>query len=450
MYGGIGLRTPRGSATNGYIQRNLGYVKPREKVDYRREERHAPGQKKPSKDILEHDWKRQVENRVAEWAEAEGLSERTDLSELEVAELLDKKYQELLKDGDGGRGRAEFERARPLDTHGRGLRKEEEQRKLAQAFGIDTGAYTEGDAFNADVQEERKQDRIKERIEREKMRILRQEREAEERAGRRRRGREGSVSSGSDSSDWEGGRRRSRDRGYRRDDRRSDRRNDRREDRRYRRDDRDDERRRGGRDERARRRDRYEGRSRRRRYDSESEESEDDRDRGRGGAAAGSRKRPREREQAEVIGESRKRARQEVKTGAAVARDIPWGGNGRGCPNRSNPFHKCVSWCEKRWGAGESKEGEKHGSSSSPVPSRRRSSPSPPPPRRSASPARGRRSIGKDEPLAKSPSNSPPPRRQERAPLSPETRARMRNVSLSPVSSSGDDSSPSPRRRRRS
>jgi hypothetical protein len=28
MYNGIGLQTPRGSGTSGYVQKNLSYVKP--------------------------------------------------------------------------------------------------------------------------------------------------------------------------------------------------------------------------------------------------------------------------------------------------------------------------------------------------------------------------------------------------------------------------------------
>ena len=37
MYNGVGLQSVRGTATNGYVQRNLAHVKPRTKVDYNKE-----------------------------------------------------------------------------------------------------------------------------------------------------------------------------------------------------------------------------------------------------------------------------------------------------------------------------------------------------------------------------------------------------------------------------
>jgi len=39
MYNGIGLPTPRGSGTSGYIQRNLAYIKPsfKGKADFAKE-----------------------------------------------------------------------------------------------------------------------------------------------------------------------------------------------------------------------------------------------------------------------------------------------------------------------------------------------------------------------------------------------------------------------------
>ncbi len=66
MYNGIGLTTPRGSGTNGYVQRNFAAVKNRkEKVEYKsdadlaRLERSLHQQ--PNQEILEHEWKRKIE-----------------------------------------------------------------------------------------------------------------------------------------------------------------------------------------------------------------------------------------------------------------------------------------------------------------------------------------------------------------------------------------------------
>lgn len=66
MYNGIGLQTPRGSGTNGYIQSNKFFVKPRTNKVADATNSFEPGQgtaglsKKPNKDILEHDRKRQI------------------------------------------------------------------------------------------------------------------------------------------------------------------------------------------------------------------------------------------------------------------------------------------------------------------------------------------------------------------------------------------------------
>ena len=66
MYNGIGLTTPRGSGSNGFVQRNIAAVRTRkEKVDYKTEEQLARLdkmiEKKPNKEILEHQWKRKIE-----------------------------------------------------------------------------------------------------------------------------------------------------------------------------------------------------------------------------------------------------------------------------------------------------------------------------------------------------------------------------------------------------
>lgn len=67
MYNGIGLQTPRGSGTNGYIQTNKFFVRPKTgKVaestrGFEEDQGTAGVSKKPNKDILEHDRKRQIE-----------------------------------------------------------------------------------------------------------------------------------------------------------------------------------------------------------------------------------------------------------------------------------------------------------------------------------------------------------------------------------------------------
>ena len=68
MSDNVGLSTPRGSGTSGYVQRNLAHVRPRDyAAPYPKDldaARHRPRQ--PDKAILEHDRKREVEVKVFE------------------------------------------------------------------------------------------------------------------------------------------------------------------------------------------------------------------------------------------------------------------------------------------------------------------------------------------------------------------------------------------------
>ncbi|MCL7036815.1 hypothetical protein MKW94_005438 [Papaver nudicaule] len=64
MYNGIGLQTARGSGTNGYVQTNKFFVRPKTgKVETKAFEgdQGTGGVKRANKDILEHDRKRQIE-----------------------------------------------------------------------------------------------------------------------------------------------------------------------------------------------------------------------------------------------------------------------------------------------------------------------------------------------------------------------------------------------------
>ena len=66
MYNGIGLQTPRGSGTSGYVQRNFAAIRHRrEKVEYKTDTdlQRSEGMlhKKANVEILEHEWKRKIE-----------------------------------------------------------------------------------------------------------------------------------------------------------------------------------------------------------------------------------------------------------------------------------------------------------------------------------------------------------------------------------------------------
>ncbi|GBP40947.1 hypothetical protein EVAR_26028_1 [Eumeta japonica] len=71
MYNGIGLQTPRGSGTNGYVQKNWATVRmPKDRVNYRTEEEIAKldsaSNKPPNREILDHERKRKIEVKCTE------------------------------------------------------------------------------------------------------------------------------------------------------------------------------------------------------------------------------------------------------------------------------------------------------------------------------------------------------------------------------------------------
>lgn len=75
MYNGIGLQTPRGSGTNGHVQRNFAFVRPSKKdnIHYRTEEDiaklDASTNRQPNLEILDHERKRKIEVKCAELEE---------------------------------------------------------------------------------------------------------------------------------------------------------------------------------------------------------------------------------------------------------------------------------------------------------------------------------------------------------------------------------------------
>jgi hypothetical protein len=80
MYNGIGLRTTRGTGTNGYVQKNLSFIKPKQQnkssETYKYDEHvSAKPAKKPSEEVLLHNNRRKLENELLEYEEElEGLN----------------------------------------------------------------------------------------------------------------------------------------------------------------------------------------------------------------------------------------------------------------------------------------------------------------------------------------------------------------------------------------
>jgi len=88
MYNGIGLNTPRGSGTSGYVQKNLAFVRPKQMTNNYKEilqkfkENPAPTKKRANQDIIEHELKHKIEVDLFNFAE-DLKNKKTDPKEIE-------------------------------------------------------------------------------------------------------------------------------------------------------------------------------------------------------------------------------------------------------------------------------------------------------------------------------------------------------------------------------
>ncbi|OJD16604.1 hypothetical protein AJ78_03244 [Emergomyces pasteurianus Ep9510] len=131
MSSNVGLSTPRGSGTSGYVQRNLSFLKPRDAgygapypplsasgANADQQSNNSFRQRKPDKQILEHDRWRAIEVKLLEERdrleeENEEIGSKDKLSEDEIEERLDEMRKRLVAEleeelkggGDGGVGR---------------------------------------------------------------------------------------------------------------------------------------------------------------------------------------------------------------------------------------------------------------------------------------------------------------------------------------------------------
>jgi len=178
MYNGIGLTTPRGSGTNGYVQRNLGALPKRIKIDYQKDsEKNRASldlQRKPNTEILEHERKRQIEIKV-EMLKDTMIAK--NFSQDEIEERAAKLRQEL--QSEKSKKEEQSIEKNLQETHQYSLAKEKHNAKLKEAFSI-SDSHVEGNAFDHEEQEKKKLLRQAEREQREKEKEER-EKEKEER-----------------------------------------------------------------------------------------------------------------------------------------------------------------------------------------------------------------------------------------------------------------------------
>ncbi|GAB2286447.1 hypothetical protein Dimus_020851 [Dionaea muscipula] len=147
MYNGIGLQTPRGSGTNGYVQTNKFFVRSKiSKVAMDGNKGFAPDQgtagitKKPNKDILEHDRKRQIELKLVI---LEDKLVEQGYTDAEIADrLADARRNLEVSDAataaeGGGIVIVSENRGSDTQTHQIAARKEKQMETLRAALGIE-------------------------------------------------------------------------------------------------------------------------------------------------------------------------------------------------------------------------------------------------------------------------------------------------------------------------
>ena len=98
MYNGIGLPTPRGSGTNGYVQKNLAHVKKASKQT-KVSEPDADFERPPNPEIANHEKKRKIEaNCLRLRLELEEEGWKHDKIEREVDHYRKRKLEQLSKE----------------------------------------------------------------------------------------------------------------------------------------------------------------------------------------------------------------------------------------------------------------------------------------------------------------------------------------------------------------
>lgn len=177
------------------MQTNKFFVRPRpQRVDFKEfQEGEGMGgvTRKANKEILEHDRKRQTELKLLELEET---LEEQGYTEEEIEERKEEYRKELEAEGLAGReGQPEEGNEKETGSHHVAARKEKMLQNMKSALGL--GDVKEGEAFDRELQEQRKAERMAAREEAEKARRQRElerekERAKEEKEEKRRRRKE--------------------------------------------------------------------------------------------------------------------------------------------------------------------------------------------------------------------------------------------------------------------
>jgi serine/arginine repetitive matrix protein 2 len=152
MYNGVGLTTPRGSGSSGYVQKNLAYIRrPKTLREFKKELEEIKANppkppKKPNAELIEHEQKRQVEIRLLKFREelkAKGEADaeiEAKVGTARAALYLKLKEAPLLK---------------TQSSHQRTMEKEKELSKVKSAFNV-RDDYLPGSSFDFEAIEEKR------------------------------------------------------------------------------------------------------------------------------------------------------------------------------------------------------------------------------------------------------------------------------------------------------
>lgn len=148
MSSNVGLSTPRGSGTSGYVQRNLSVLKPRA-TGYGQpyslnDSARPPKIRKPDEDILRHDRLREIEVKVMELQDK--LEDEGKLDDDEIEEECEKMRKTLAEEMEKGRGSSKKGgKTKSYQVHELAEAKARESEKLRRALGLRADHVKEGE-----------------------------------------------------------------------------------------------------------------------------------------------------------------------------------------------------------------------------------------------------------------------------------------------------------------
>ena len=166
MSSNVGLSTPRGSGTSGYVQRNLSVLKPRAVgvgAPYSIDSPKAPKLRKPDQEILNHDRLREIEVQVLELREkledAEIDDEKIDEECDALREKLAKEMEKERQRPSGGPRRVDGKGLKSYQVHELAEAKARESERLRRALGLKSGEIPEDGEHPMARQEKRRRER---------------------------------------------------------------------------------------------------------------------------------------------------------------------------------------------------------------------------------------------------------------------------------------------------